>query len=68
MPNHYVTGSAIRRLRRKRKLTQAQLAAALSVSDKTVSKWGDSPGPAGHHAIGAAGPGAAGFRTGTALR
>lgn len=39
MPNHYVTGSAIRRLREKRKLTQAQLAAALSVSDKTVSKW-----------------------------
>ena len=35
MPNHYVTGSAIRRLREKRKLTQAQLAAALSVSDKT---------------------------------
>lgn len=39
MPNHYVTGSAIRRLREKRRLTQAQLAAALSVSDKTVSEW-----------------------------
>ena len=39
MPNHYVTGSAIRRLREKRRLTQAQLAAALSVRDKTVSKW-----------------------------
>ena len=39
MPNHYVPGSAIRRLREKRRLTQAQLAAALSASDKTVSKW-----------------------------
>ena len=39
MPDHYVTGGAIRRLREKQGLTQAQLAEALSVSDKTVSKW-----------------------------
>lgn len=39
MPDHYVTGEAVRRLREKRKLTQAQLAAALCVSDKTISKW-----------------------------
>lgn len=39
MPDHYVTGDAVRRLREKQKLTQAQLAAALCVSDKTISKW-----------------------------
>lgn len=39
MPDHYVTGEAVRRLREKRKLTQAQLAATLCVSDKTISKW-----------------------------
>ena len=44
MPNHYVTGSAIRRLREKRKLTQAQLAAALSVSDKNSFQMGRQPG------------------------
>ena len=37
--NQYVTGSVIKDLREKNKMTQAQLAACLSVSDKTVSKW-----------------------------
>lgn len=37
--NHYVTGSTIRELREKKKLTQKQLADQLCVSDKTVSKW-----------------------------
>ena len=33
------TGALIRRLRRERGLTQAQLAEILQVSDKAVSKW-----------------------------
>ena len=37
--NQYVTGAIIRELREKRQLTQADLAGALMVSDKTVSKW-----------------------------
>ena len=37
--NQYVTGAAIKELREKNKLTQAQLAEMLGVSDKTVSKW-----------------------------
>lgn len=37
--NNYVTGSVIRQLREKAKLTQAQLAGKLAISDKTVSKW-----------------------------
>lgn len=37
--NPYVTGEAIRLLREKNKLTQAQLAERLCVSDKAVSKW-----------------------------
>lgn len=37
--NNYVTGAAIRTLREKQRLTQAQLAERISVSDKTVSKW-----------------------------
>ena len=37
--NRYVTGAIIRELREKKKLTQGDLAAALNVSDKTVSKW-----------------------------
>ena len=37
--NQYVTGSIIRELREKKQMTQADLAAALSVSGKTVSKW-----------------------------
>lgn len=37
--NQYVTGSVIKRLREKLKLTQNQLADFLGVSDRTVSKW-----------------------------
>ncbi|WP_455500682.1 helix-turn-helix domain-containing protein [Gemmiger sp.] len=37
--NHYITGPAIKTLRERRGLTQAQLAEQLCVSDKTVSKW-----------------------------
>ena len=36
---HYVTASTIRSLREKKGYTQKQLAEALAVSDKTVSKW-----------------------------
>ena len=36
---NYVTGATIRALREKRGCTQKQLADALAVSDKTVSKW-----------------------------
>lgn len=42
--NQYVTGSMIRRLREDRKMTQAQLAEALCVSDKAVSKWENGRG------------------------
>lgn len=37
--DQYVTGAIIRQLREKNRLTQAQLAERLHVSDKTVSKW-----------------------------
>lgn len=37
--NQYVTGAVIKELREKSKLTQAELAAKLNVSDKTISKW-----------------------------
>lgn len=37
--NHYVTGSAIKALREKQGMTQAELAAKLCVTDKAVSKW-----------------------------
>lgn len=37
--NQYVTGAAIRTLREQKKLTQAQLAEKLCVSDKAVSRW-----------------------------
>ena len=37
--NQYVTGTAIKELREKKKMTQLQLAEKLGVSDKTVSKW-----------------------------
>ena len=37
--NQYVTGAVIKELREKNKLTQAELAEKLHVSDKTVSKW-----------------------------
>lgn len=37
--NQYVTGTVIKELREKNKMTQLQLAERLSVTDKTVSKW-----------------------------
>lgn len=37
--NSYITGSTIKQLREAKGLTQAQLAEALQISDKTVSKW-----------------------------
>ena len=37
--DHYVTGAAIKALRERQRLTQAELAARLCVSDKAVSKW-----------------------------
>ena len=37
--DHYVTGSTIRALREKHRMTQAELAEQLCVSDKAVSKW-----------------------------
>ena len=40
----YVTGSTIRQLREQKQLTQAQLAQALAVSDKTISKWETAKG------------------------
>ena len=42
--NHYVTGNVIRQLREQAKLTQAQLAEKLCVSDKVESKWGTGRG------------------------
>ena len=35
----YVTGAAVKALREKRRMTQAELAAIIGVSDKAVSKW-----------------------------
>ena len=37
--NSYITGPDIKRFREERKLTQAQLAEKIGVSDKAVSKW-----------------------------
>ena len=37
--NQYVTGTTIKELREKNKITQVQLAEKLGVSDKTVYKW-----------------------------
>ena len=42
--NQYITGAIIRELREKKKLTQAELAERLYVSDKTVSKWENGKG------------------------
>ena len=42
--NTYVTGSTIRQLREAKRLTQAELAAQLSVSAKTISKWETAKG------------------------
>ena len=37
--NHYVTGATIKALREKYRMTQAELAEQICVSDKAVSKW-----------------------------
>lgn len=37
--NQYVTGAVIKNLREKNRMTQAELAEKLCVSDKTISKW-----------------------------
>ena len=42
--NQYVTGAVIKELREKYHLTQAELAAKLNVSAKTVSKWETAKG------------------------
>ena len=42
--DRYITGAMIRELREKRNMTQAELAAKLFVSDKTVSKWENGKG------------------------
>ncbi len=42
--DHYVTGATIRTLREKYRMTQAELAEKLSVSDKAVSKWENGRG------------------------
>lgn len=42
--NQYVTGAVIRELREKNKITQAELAEKLNVSDKTISKWETAKG------------------------
>lgn len=42
--NNYITGTAIKLLREKKHMTQAELAAAIQVSDKTVSKWETAKG------------------------
>ena len=42
--NTYITGAAIRQLREKQNLTQAELAEKIGVSSKTVSKWETAKG------------------------
>ena len=42
--NTYVTGNTIKALRESRRLTQAELAARIGVSSKTVSKWETAKG------------------------
>ena len=42
--NPYVTGAAVKQLREKRNLTQAELADRIGVSAKTVSKWETAKG------------------------
>ena len=42
--NSYVTGATIKALRESRNLTQAELAQALGISSKTVSKWETAKG------------------------
>ena len=42
--NSYVTGATIKLLREERQMTQAELAARIGVSSKTVSKWETAKG------------------------
>ena len=42
--NTYVTGSAVKLLREKRNMTQAELGAKIGVSSKTISKWETAKG------------------------
>ena len=42
--NTYVTGTTIKELREKRKLTQAELAERIGISSKTISKWETAKG------------------------
>ncbi len=42
--NQYVTGAVIKQLREKANFTQAELAARLNVSSKTISKWETAKG------------------------
>lgn len=42
--DHYVTGATIRALRERYRMTQAELAEKLCVSDKAVSKWENGRG------------------------
>ena len=42
--NMYITGTTIRDLRERKHMTQLQVAEALGVSDKTVSKWENAKG------------------------
>ncbi len=42
--NEYVTGSLIKELRERNKMTQLQLAQKIGVSDKTISKWETAKG------------------------
>ena len=42
--DNYVTGAVIRRLREDKNMTQAELAARLDVSPKTISKWETAKG------------------------
>lgn len=42
--NQYVTGTVIKELREKTKMTQLQLAEKLGVSDKSISKWENARG------------------------
>jgi transcriptional regulator with XRE-family HTH domain len=42
--NTYVTGTTMKQLRQRRKLTQAELAEEIGVSSKTISKWETAKG------------------------
>lgn len=44
MMNLYITGTTIKHLREDRKMTQAELAEKVGVSDKAVSKWETAKG------------------------